>query len=895
MKKIIIVLLFITFLFPQTISVSAEDSGYKVVSIEGAEKEVLYTFNDFLDAKEYFHVEKENYSNLGVYQDEKLLMIKNGLALIPNNDCTVNFEYRHASDNFKGYTNGCYAVDSLYLDTNDTGTRFLFELAGVQAWGSADLMELIPIEEVAQLTSYYVKEGSLYHQIKTNMNSSSYGNSLNLGPAPDYLTTDQIYVSYNGHYFYPLEDFEVMVEDLRNGTYRQAINALNPYYNYYLMLPHRSQSNHTATAIATYFQEVMGYQNVISHYVDEDRNSINDYLTQSQYYGFESSFFAYQGVFGSNAMMMLALSMNETASGKSSLAFTRNNLFGHAAYDSDVENNAERYLTISASVYSHAKNYISARYSNPEKFQYHGSHFGDKASGMNVAYASDPYWSEKAVQYYITLDKYFGYLDYNDLAIGIKTSNKEITIYAEDLTTELYQTSTDQNLPFILLEDTGTHYKVQLDPPIFYLDQEVEYSYDYKKNVGYIEKSAISVILNEQQIRESEYLTVIYSSGTGTFKNGLTRMSTQVKNHQNPIFEEPIQEGYLFKEWQVVSETDTTIVYEASYHKIEKIEIVQLPPTVIEMDNRISLKGGMLSVKLEGADEFEVPITSSMVSNYSIKEAGVYDVVVQYGGVTTIYQMEVSAEMDATRIYLNETTAHLVEQYDAGILANEEELESLKELMTEQFYPRLTIAAVHKLDVMYQEYYSDLFSVIIHKNTVNLSVSGLYLSTDYSLKKQWIKDTIEIKMSDSIDSSEKEILEKIALANGYTIEYYFGLEFLKNGKSLENNGPLVFTVDTLNEGNTKNYQVLQVIDGEVIALQSFTYTSTMKFKCFEEGSFVLVSKETNNVYDSLDYSGNNTVATNGFNYHQLVTVAPWVIGAFGIIVVVGVVLRKKKK
>lgn len=35
--------------------------------------------------------------------------------------------------------------------------------------------------------------------------------------------------------------------------------------------------------------------------------------------------------------MMLSLALNESASGRSALSYNRNNLFGHAAYDSDVE------------------------------------------------------------------------------------------------------------------------------------------------------------------------------------------------------------------------------------------------------------------------------------------------------------------------------------------------------------------------------------------------------------------------------------------------------------------------------------------------------------------------------------------------------------------------------
>ena len=57
--------------------------------------------------------------------------------------------------------------------------------------------------------------------------------------------------------------------------------------------------------------------------------------------------------------MMLSLALNESASGRSALSYNRNNLFGHAAYDSDVEKNASRYLRVSDSIYAHAAHYLS--------------------------------------------------------------------------------------------------------------------------------------------------------------------------------------------------------------------------------------------------------------------------------------------------------------------------------------------------------------------------------------------------------------------------------------------------------------------------------------------------------------------------------------------------------
>ena len=47
---------------------------------------------------------------------------------------------------------------------------------------------------------------------------------------------------------------------------------------------------------------------------------------------------------------------------------------------------------------------------------------------MNVMYASDPYWGEKAGSYYFQFDKSLGLKDYNRYAIGISVDD-EVVIY----------------------------------------------------------------------------------------------------------------------------------------------------------------------------------------------------------------------------------------------------------------------------------------------------------------------------------------------------------------------------------------------------------------------------------------------------------------------------------
>lgn len=52
-------------------------------------------------------------------------------------------------------------------------------------------------------------------------------------------------------------------------------------------------------------------------------------------------------------------------------------------------------------------------YLSPSDWRYNGDYFGDKGSGLNVQYASDPYWGEKAAAVAQGLDEVGGNRDWN--------------------------------------------------------------------------------------------------------------------------------------------------------------------------------------------------------------------------------------------------------------------------------------------------------------------------------------------------------------------------------------------------------------------------------------------------------------------------------------------------
>ena len=106
-------------------------------------------------------------------------------------------------------------------------------------------------------------------------------------------------------------------------------------------------------------------------------------------------FVNYQNTYGVNALLAIGVGANESAWGRSSIAQSKNNLFGLNAVDASPGISADSYTSVDHCIKTFTETYMSKRYLNPNNGVYCGGYLGNKASGMNVKYASDPYWGEK--------------------------------------------------------------------------------------------------------------------------------------------------------------------------------------------------------------------------------------------------------------------------------------------------------------------------------------------------------------------------------------------------------------------------------------------------------------------------------------------------------------------
>lgn len=359
------------------------------------------------------------------------------------NDVTTYTEYNTGAS---GYVYGKSGADAAYL--GEVNGKIKFMQSGVVGLVDKSKVQVVNLSSVKTYSNYYADGTSIMHRICMNMSISGYGGTTNIGPQQSYMKTGTTYYSYDGHYFYT--NYATMISDYQNNTRKNSINPNNPYYNYYQYLPLRGLSSYSASEL---------------------NNIINQHASKaSKMYNKGSQFVSNQNTYGVNALIMTGVGALESAWGTSSISQQKNNLFGLNAVDSSPGTSANTFSSVDTCIKDFAETYMSKRYLRAGWDFYHGGFLGNKASGMNVSYASDAYWGEKIASLAWTMDSEGGKKDRNRYKIGIKdtlpTSHTALNVRKEasTSTTSLYNTGSSSNYAFLILGESGSFYKVQSDP-----------------------------------------------------------------------------------------------------------------------------------------------------------------------------------------------------------------------------------------------------------------------------------------------------------------------------------------------------------------------------------------------------------------------------------------------
>ena len=299
-------------------------------------------------------------------------------------------------NNRSGYTNGSCGADAAYLGiTADGNIRFM--LSGIIGTVSQSEVQILPYKQVADKVSYYiVSNGKLFHYISQNLNVVP-SSVINNGTAPKYLNENCKYYSYDGHYFY--SDYSVMLSDYQNNTNgKNAVNATNPFYNYFQFRNMREATSYNANELETILNTAMANAGVN--------------LSTSKLTGSAASFVKYQNIYNVNALLSLGIAINESGWGQSWICQNKNNIFGLNAVDTSPGESADTYASIDDCIRVFMKDWMDGGYFDPSDWRNHGEQLGNKAEGINVSYASDPYWGEKAAALAWNLDSIGGNKDY---------------------------------------------------------------------------------------------------------------------------------------------------------------------------------------------------------------------------------------------------------------------------------------------------------------------------------------------------------------------------------------------------------------------------------------------------------------------------------------------------
>ena len=132
-----------------------------------------------------------------------------------------------------------------------------------------------------------------------------------------------------------------------------------------------------------------------TNYTAADLNRLYSLMgaNDSRLAGKGATFKAAEEKYGVNALYLVAHSALESAWGRSKIARDKNNFFGISAYDNNPYNAATKFDDVDAGILGAAR-WINEKYLSKSTYPARGAYLGNKAGGMNVNYATAPYWGE---------------------------------------------------------------------------------------------------------------------------------------------------------------------------------------------------------------------------------------------------------------------------------------------------------------------------------------------------------------------------------------------------------------------------------------------------------------------------------------------------------------------
>lgn len=322
-----------------------------------------------------------------IYKGSDIIKIKSGVAFAANDTLNVvDTASVYTSPSFTKQLT--YTTEGREMKYNGSGPDYIIvQIGGSVGYAKHKEVDLTPTQLVTG-QDRYVKNGSsmLNHYVYNHVTKRS--DFYTAGPAPTFMTPFVDYYSYDGVQFY---------------NKQWALQGTS--YSYFQFQSVRQPSNYTGEELEAYIVNILA---------EKQATGVAQYsgaTTKSKLIGIGAYLKEMETTYRVNAMFILAAAIHESNYGLSGNAMTKNNIFGIKVYDSSPEL-GEMYAKPQDSVLAFVTRYINASY-GPQGGSYaKGMAPGNKTTGFNVHYASDPQWGSKIAGHMYRIDSFLGKKDY---------------------------------------------------------------------------------------------------------------------------------------------------------------------------------------------------------------------------------------------------------------------------------------------------------------------------------------------------------------------------------------------------------------------------------------------------------------------------------------------------
>lgn len=344
-----------------------------------------------------------------IFKGDKIIQMPSGIASAA--DTTANTVTIYADSNFK--TALTYAVEGSefkYYSSNDKYA--IVRLADTKGYAKMEEITLTPSSLVKGQNYYYIAGGFLTHKIYNHITQKYVGEYV-IGLAPDFMKSGTHYYSQDGVNFY--SDFLLTA---KAGT----------YYSYFQFASIRQPSNYTADELNDMIMTML---------IERQATGLPRYATaptDSRLIGMGTLLKQVEASHQVNALFILATAMHESDYGISTNALQKNNIFGIRVYDANTELGTA-FESRDDSVLAFLDLYVNLNYVPQTGGYAKGASPGNKTSGMNVHYASDPFWGSKIAGHMYRLDSRFGQKDYKRAELAFVVFNGDLVNARVDATT----------------------------------------------------------------------------------------------------------------------------------------------------------------------------------------------------------------------------------------------------------------------------------------------------------------------------------------------------------------------------------------------------------------------------------------------------------------------------